>query len=370
MLSLFVYSSSIAQPIGGGGMIGGPPIASESTRGVAKLATSVQATAVTDDTTIMTPYDVGLAIAAVPGIGANETYGSGWNADTSTPEKDDIYDYLHLIDTNDDGDVDTIDSTLWATKLNASEKAAASGVASLDGSSKVVQNPASATTTPSASSIPLTGGTTTIDSGWIPDLSGTYIAVSQKAAISGVASLDGSSKVVQDPANATATPTASKIPIADGSGDLDAGWIPTLNQDTTGSAGGLNPSIGTNSGNYSGIYVTLTSGQSTSLGQVCYFNSSGLMALAKGNALATTDGLLGIATGTINSAPGIFLLRGFICNSGWSFATVGGPVYISEGTSGLVTQTVPAAGNFVRKIGWAYSATVLYLDPSPDILGN
>jgi hypothetical protein len=39
-----------------------------------------------------------------------------------------------------------------------------------------------------------------------------------------VASLDGSSKVVQDPANATATPTASKIPIADGSGKLD-GWI-------------------------------------------------------------------------------------------------------------------------------------------------
>jgi hypothetical protein len=45
-----------------------------------------------------------------------------------------------------------------------------------------------------------------------------------KAAASGLASLDASSKVVQDPANATATPTASKIPIADGSGKLD-GWI-------------------------------------------------------------------------------------------------------------------------------------------------
>ena len=45
-----------------------------------------------------------------------------------------------------------------------------------------------------------------------------------KAAASGLASLDGSSKVVQDPANATATPTASKIPIADGSGKLD-GWV-------------------------------------------------------------------------------------------------------------------------------------------------
>lgn len=50
----------------------------------------------------------------------------------------------------------------------------------------------------------------------------TFIA--SKAAASGLASLDVSSLVVQNPANATATPTASKIPIADGSAKLD-GWI-------------------------------------------------------------------------------------------------------------------------------------------------
>ena len=48
--------------------------------------------------------------------------------------------------------------------------------------------------------------------------------ISSKAAANGLASLNASSLVVQNPANATATPTASKIPIADGSGDLDA-WI-------------------------------------------------------------------------------------------------------------------------------------------------
>ncbi len=56
-------------------------------------------------------------------VGVNETYGSGWNADTDTPEKDDVYDYLHLIDTNDDGDVDNMDATafttLWNTNANA-----------------------------------------------------------------------------------------------------------------------------------------------------------------------------------------------------------------------------------------------------------
>lgn len=48
-----------------------------------------------------------------------------------------------------------------------------------------------------------------------------------KGAASGYASLDSSSKVVQDPANATATPTAGKIPIADGGGTFAAGWLPT-----------------------------------------------------------------------------------------------------------------------------------------------
>ncbi len=49
-------------------------------------------------------------------------------------------------------------------------------------------------------------------------------ATANKAAASGYASLDAGSKVVQDPTNATATPTASKIPIADGVGTLDS-WI-------------------------------------------------------------------------------------------------------------------------------------------------
>ena len=61
----------------------------------------------------------------------------------------------------------------------------------------------------------------------------TKIPTSQKAAASGVASLNGSSLVVQNPANATATPTASKIPIADGSGKLD-GWITTAAEGTSG----------------------------------------------------------------------------------------------------------------------------------------
>lgn len=48
-----------------------------------------------------------------------------------------------------------------------------------------------------------------------------------------VPSLNGSAKVVEDPANATVTPTASKIPIADGSGKLDS-WISSASTSTAG----------------------------------------------------------------------------------------------------------------------------------------
>lgn len=51
-------------------------------------------------------------LARYPVQGANETYGSGWDNDTTVSEKDDIYDYLHQLDTDDDGDVDNVDASV------------------------------------------------------------------------------------------------------------------------------------------------------------------------------------------------------------------------------------------------------------------
>lgn len=63
---------------------------------------------------------------------------------------------------------------------------------------------------------------------YIPQWNGTNSATLKDGlplgGASGIASLNASSKVVEDPANATATATASKIPIADISGKLDE-WI-------------------------------------------------------------------------------------------------------------------------------------------------
>lgn len=62
--------------------------------------------------------------------------------------------------------------------------------------------------------------------------------ISSKAGASGLASLNASSLVVQNPANATATPMASKIPIADGSAKLD-GWV----SGTIGTPSATNPLV-------------------------------------------------------------------------------------------------------------------------------
>jgi len=59
---------------------------------------------------------------------------------------------------------------------------------------------------------------------WITKTLTEFLTIIGKADSNGLASLNALSKVVQDPANATATPTASKIPIADVNGLLD-GWV-------------------------------------------------------------------------------------------------------------------------------------------------
>lgn len=56
-------------------------------------------------------------------------------------------------------------------------------------------------------------------------IAGTAEVQSNKGAANGYASLNASSKVIQDPANAQTTPAAAKIPLADGSGKIADGWL-------------------------------------------------------------------------------------------------------------------------------------------------
>jgi hypothetical protein len=56
-------------------------------------------------------------------------------------------------------------------------------------------------------------------------IAGTAEVQSNRGAASGYASLNASSLVVQNPASAQVAPAASKIPLSDGTGKLDDGWL-------------------------------------------------------------------------------------------------------------------------------------------------
>ncbi|MBW2003103.1 MAG: hypothetical protein JRI72_00600 [Deltaproteobacteria bacterium] len=61
----------------------------------------------------------------------DEAYSSGWDGDTGCPQKDDVYDYLHQIDTDDDGSLDDeeLEPILLSLKLKKLTSAPGSPVA-------------------------------------------------------------------------------------------------------------------------------------------------------------------------------------------------------------------------------------------------
>lgn len=91
----------------------------------------------------------------------------------------------------------------WETWVNAALLGAANGVATLNASSLVVQNPANAQTTPAADKIPLANGSGKIDNGWLNTGSGNGLDAD---------TLDGQhGSYYRDRANHTGTQTASTI---------------------------------------------------------------------------------------------------------------------------------------------------------------
>jgi hypothetical protein len=81
--------------------------------------------------------------------------------------------------------------------------------------------------------------------------------------------------------------------------------------------------------------------------------------------VTATKGLFGIALGSSASSDGL-LVRGIRGQS--TGASPGDIMYIST-TSGSITNAAPSgSGDHVRVIGYALSATLLYVDPSPDFI--
>jgi hypothetical protein len=93
-----------------------------------------------------------------------------------------------------------------------------------------------------------------------------YIAATARGQASGVASLDASSLVVENPANATATATASKIPIANASANLDT-WVSDAGSSTKGKVQ-LAGQLGGTAASPTVVGITESGGQALTIGAI------------------------------------------------------------------------------------------------------
>jgi hypothetical protein len=219
--------------------------------------------------------------------------------------------------------------------------------------------------------------------------------VSSKAAASGLASLDAGSKVVQDPTNATATPTASKIVIADGGGKVD-GWITAATDAAAGkvelatdaetitgtdTARAVTPANARSAYTPANIAATpgsdhtatgpttnaLNAGGTITIMDLVILNSSSQWVQTDANAAATYAGMLAISleSKTSGQAMKVALPGTFVRDDTWAW-TPGAVLYLSE-TAGQITATQPTTTDAaIRVIGFAVTADVIYFFPSPD----
>jgi hypothetical protein len=130
----------------------------------------------------------------------------------------------------------------------------------------------------------------------------------------------------------------------------EMGPDPTSLSDNTG--GGDVVTFGSNGGN------------SFTAGKVYYLNSNGTWTATDADAIATSDGLLGIALGAA-PADGI-LLRGFFDATTYLLNFIAGlPVYLSVTPSTMDTTQPTGTGDIVRCVGYCTTtANVIYFNPS------
>lgn len=116
----------------------------------------------------------------------------------------------------------------------------------------------------------------------------------------------------------------------------------------------------------SGLIVSMTYGESITIGNLLYFKSDGKVYKADANGTSTYP-VMGLALATASSGSNNVLLHGVYKDTGNTF-TIGGVVYLST-TAGGWTQDQPAAMNdVIQVVGIATATNNLYFNPSADYL--
>ena len=114
---------------------------------------------------------------------------------------------------------------------------------------------------------------------------------------------------------------------------------------------------------WSGIVFEGTAGENLAQFETVYRKDDSKYWLAKADSADTIPVVAMAAAAITAAAKGLFIAYGWVRKDAVT-VTVGGSLYQSAATGGLVTTTIPAAsGNQIQKIGWAHLAHIMHFNP-------
>jgi hypothetical protein len=117
-------------------------------------------------------------------------------------------------------------------------------------------------------------------------------------------------------------------------------------------------------GQYNGKTVVGQAGETLAFGDLIRQHTDGKYYKTDADSLITMDRYCRLSCAAIAAdAYGVMLVEGYICESDWSFATVGGALFASA-TTGAMTQTAPSGDeDLVQTVGKLENADIVYFDP-------
>ncbi len=123
---------------------------------------------------------------------------------------------------------------------------------------------------------------------------------------------------------------------------------------------------------FTGEQITgLNAGATVAQWDAVYLGSSSKWLLTDADAASSAGGVMvGMATtsGT-DTNPLIVILRGVVRNDGWTWATVGAPLYLDTATPGGLTLTAPSGtDDVIRIVAYVLSDDCIYWNPSNDFI--
>jgi len=185
-------------------------------------------------------------------------------------------------------------------------------------------------------------------------------------AINGV-NFDGSAAITVTAAGSTLSDTVTVAKGGTGASNLDAFGLLSGTQTFTGrkiiNTRSFPISSGTD-GNAIGDVVYFGGTTSMTIGTIYHYKSDGTWEVANANAVATSDGLLGVALGAASDTNGV-LLRGMVTLD-HDPGAVGDVLYLSN-TNGDASSTAPSDNNdIVRVIGYCLHASAGNIWFNPD----